>query len=598
MKTKLFSLLLALTMGVGTIAASDIKIGDIWYNLDEATETAEVTFKGDGYSERDNRYTGAVRIPAQVKYNGETYDVTSIGKNAFAGCKNLTSVTLPNTITTIGSSAFSLCYDLNKINIPASVTTIEGYAFNACLSLLDLTIPSTVTTIGGSAFNLVANVINEGGSAYGARSVNGFVNGYLVYADNTKTKLCACSHLANGKLKLPETLEEIGGLAFIYCADLDALTLPNSIQSVGSNAFYGCAAMLSLTVPKTIATIGASAFFDVPNVIYEGSLSGSPWGAKSVNGYVDGNLVYEDEEHTILKAANSKIIGNLNLPNTVKIIGQRAFASQFSKTTSVMMGSGVEELKPSAFYDCNLTSVVIPATVKTIGAQVFYNCWNITSFICEATTPPTCGANLIPTITVDGKTTISHRIYVPANSVDLYKAQWSSAYKDSIFAITAENVKVPDSKIIVDPVTDISASIKWPKRDEAVTYTVKIELEEVAKQTYVFDGVGQLATTAFGAPGKDGATRGVVTAARAIADGWIYVFEGLEPNSNYKAIVKAEDASSVELYEYSTTFKTLKRQAIDQVSSDKVQCTKELRDGQLLIRRGDKTYTVSGQVIE
>ena len=597
MKTKFFSLFLALTTA-GTIFASDIKIGGFWYNLDDVAKTAEVTFKGDGYSERDNRYTGAVRIPAQVKYNGETYDVTSIGKNAFAGCKNLTSVTLPNTITTIGSSAFSLCYDLNKINIPASVTTIEGYAFNACLSLLDLTIPSTVTTIGGSAFNLVANVINEGGSAYGARSVNGFVNGYLVYADNTKTKLCACSHLANGKLKLPETLEEIGGLAFIYCADLDALTLPNSIQSVGSNAFYGCAAMLSLTVPKTIATIGASAFFDVPNVIYEGSLSGSPWGAKSVNGCVDGNLVYEDEEHTILKAANSKIIGNLNLPNTVKIIGQRAFASQFSKTTSVMMGSGVEELKPSAFYDCNLTSVVIPATVKTIGSQVFYNCWNITSFICEANTPPTCGSSMLTTVTTEGETHILHRIYVPANSVDAYKSQWSSYYKDSIFAITAETSVIGSNDIAVSA-EDVTARIKWPKFDDAVGYAVEIkDKDDVVKFAYSFDGEGLLRNTFAAAPGFGG-PRGSVQNLEAAQKCWQFDIEGLEPNTKYTVHIVAADAAATELFNKTKSFTTKKRQAIDQINGQsQMTNVKYIEDGKLFIRRGDKTYTVSGQVVE
>ena len=597
MKTKFFSLFLALTTA-GTIFASDIKIGGFWYNLDDVAKTAEVTFKGDGYSERDNRYTGAVRIPAQVKYNGETYDVTSIGKNAFAGCKNLTSVTLPNSITTIGSSAFSLCYDLNKINIPASVTTIEGYAFNACLSLLDLTIPSTVTTIGGSAFNLVANVINEGGSAYGARSVNGFVNGYLVYADNTKKKLCACSHLANGKLKLPETLEEIGGLAFIYCADLDALTLPNSIQSVGANAFYGCAAMLSLTVPNTITTIGASAFFDVPNVIYEGSLSGSPWGAKSVNGYVDGNLVYEDEEHTILKAANSKIIGNLNLPNTVKIIGQRAFASQFSKTTSVMMGSGVEELKPSAFYDCNLTSVVIPATVKTIGSQVFYNCWNITSFICEANTPPTCGSSMLTTVTTEGETHILHRIYVPANSVDAYKSQWSSYYKDSIFAITAETSVIGSNDIAVSA-EDVTARIKWPKFDDAVGYAVEIkDKDDVVKFAYSFDGEGVLRNTFAAAPGFGG-PRGSVQNLEAAQKCWQFDIEGLEPNTKYTVHIVAADAAANELFNKTKSFTTKKRQAIDQINGQsQMTNVKYIEDGKLFIRRGDKTYTVSGQVVE
>ena len=623
MKTKFFSLLLALTMGVGTIAASDIKINDIWYDLDEVSQTAVVTYKGDA-PDWDNRYTGRVVIPAKVQDENKTkYDViaigegafrycnkltevslpnsiTSIGTRAFSGCWALTKITLPEGVTTIGQYAFSACYDLTKVNIPASVTTIEKCAFNVCRSLLNVEVPATVTSIATDAFLHTPNVIYNGTDSYvpwGAQCFNGVVDGNLVYSNNEKTSLLACSHAAKGTLNLPSTITHIGPYAFYMCTDLDSLRLPSSVKTVESYAFQECTAMISLIVPNTVTTVASQAFYLVPNVIYEGSMSYSNWGAKNVNGYVDGNLVYADEEHTILSAVSSKIKGQLNIPNSVKTIKQSAFDAQLAEVEFPMLGSSVETIGSYAFYNCTkVTKFVLPPTVKTIGSSAFYYCTGLKTFVCEATTPPTCAGDLFKK--AQG-IVMTHRIYVPEESLTAYKTAsvWST-YKDSIFPITAENVKVSDSKIIVDPVTDISATIKWPKRDEAVTYTVKIELEEVAKQTYVFNGVGQLANAAFGAPGKDGDTRGVVTAARAIADGWIYTFEGLEPNTNYKAIVKAEDASSVELYEYSTTFKTLKRQAIDQVSSDKVQCTKELRDGQLLIRRGDKTYTVSGQVIE
>ena len=599
MKTKLFSLLLALTMGVGTIAASDIKINDIWYFFDEIAKTATVTFKGDDYA-KDNRYTGRVVIPATVKYNKETYDVTAIGDYAFRQCRQLSEVVLPNSITSIGEYAFGSCYALSKFSIPASVTYIGSNAFYDCSSLLNLEIPSTVTTIESNAFNYVSNIVYSGtdtNAPWGARAMNGFVDGYVVYKDNTKTELLACSHLAKGKLDLPSTLTTIGRYAFQYCIYLDSLCLPNSVKTIGDGAFYFCTTLISLVVPKDVTSIAGNSFAKVPNVVYEGSLSGSPWGAKSINGFVDGDLVYSDDTQTTLRAVSSNIKGQLNVPNSVKIIDNNAFSSMFAGITFPMLGNSVQSIGMYAFSSCpNLTTVILPATVNNIETYAFQSCENIKTFISEATTPPTCSGVIF---SKDGDGHLRHRIYVPAGSLSAYKTayEWKN-YADSIFPITAEVIKVSDSKIIVDPVTDISATIKWPKRDEAVTYTVKIELEEVAKLTYVFDNEGQLATTAFGAPGKDGDTRGVVTAARAIADGWVYVFEGLEPNTNYKAIVKAEDASSVELYEYSTTFRTLKRQAIDQVSSDKVQCTKELRDGQLLIRRGDKTYTVAGQVIE
>ena len=596
MKTKFLALFLALTT-VGTIFASDIVINKIWYNLDDGTKTAAVTFKGETAGDRDDRYTGAVRIPATVSYQGKTYDVVSIGDEAFADCRNLTSVTLPNSITSIGNSAFSRCFTLNKINIPESVTNIGQYAFNACISLMNLTIPSTVTTIGTNAFSHIPNLIYDGADFYGARGWNSYVEGNLVYASDAKTELLACSFAAKGKIKLPSTLIKIHEYAFFYCANLDALTLPDNLVFIGSHAFYGCTAMLSLNVPNNVASIESSAFYDVPNVIYKGGLTSSDnWGAKSLNGYVDGNLVYEDEEHTILKAANSKITGNLNLPNTVKTIGERAFASQFSKTTSVMMGSSVETLGSNCFRNCIITSVVIPATVKTIEKQAFQGCIFIKSFICEASTPPTIGSSILSLSRQDGELRPRHRICVPANSVDQYKAQWISSYKDSIFAITAETSVIGSEDIAVTA-EDVTALVKWPKLD-GDGYLLEIkDKDDVIKFMYSFDGEGVLLNTAFGAPGLGG-PRGSAQNLEAAMKCWQYKIEGLEPNSKYTVHVVSEKAGET-IFDKTKSFTTKKRQAIDQINGQsQMTNVKYIEDGKLFIRRGDKTYTVSGQVIE
>ena len=55
--------------------------------------------------------------------------VTSIRKNAFIGCSNLTSVSIPEGITSIGEDAFNGCSSLPSIKIPESVTSIGNNAF-------------------------------------------------------------------------------------------------------------------------------------------------------------------------------------------------------------------------------------------------------------------------------------------------------------------------------------------------------------------------------------------------------------------------------------------------------------------------------------
>ena len=593
MKTKLFSLFLALTIA-GTLFASDINVKGIWYNFDEGTQTAEVTFKGNEADYYDNRYKGSVTIPEKVSYQNTTYNVTSIGERAFYGCKNVTSVTLPNSITSIGKQAFNSCYNLSKINIPESVTSIGENAFSACVSILNLTVPSTVTAIGTGAFSAIANLIYDGSDQYGARALNGYVEGYLVYEDKTKTKLCACCRLAKGTLKLPNTLEEIGKMAFGYCSELDSLTLPNSVTTIGQNAFHECSGMVSLVVPNSVTTITeeGSAFYHVPNVVYKGSLTHSNnWGAKCLNGYVDGKFVYEDKEHTILRAASCNLKGNVSLPNTVNTIAVSAFASQFSKTTSVRTGSSLLYIGDYAFHECNISSIVIPSTIKSIGTNAFAKCYNLTSIICEANTPPVCKDYAI--YIVAGKP----NIYVPANSLSKYKAAsgWST-YADNIFPITAETSTLGAEELFV-AAEDYTARIKWPKYDAANKYTLQISSTDF-RITYKFDGEGQMLSTSFGAPGIDG-PRGNAQNLQASYKSWQYDVQGLEPLTEYFVNVVAEDDGGEKLFNKTKSFTTKQIQAINQVNGQsQVTSKKFVRDGQLLIEKNGKVYTVQGTEVK
>ena len=84
--------------------------------------------------------------------------VTTIGDEAFWGCKSLTSINIPNSVTTIGFWAFAGCESLTSINIPNSVTTIGNEAFWGCKSLTNINIPNSVTTIGKRSFSGCINL--------------------------------------------------------------------------------------------------------------------------------------------------------------------------------------------------------------------------------------------------------------------------------------------------------------------------------------------------------------------------------------------------------------------------------------------------------
>lgn len=123
-----------------------IKVDGICYNTEENSKTAEVTDGGYNY------YKGEINIPSSIIYQGTTYKVTKIGKDAFRGC-DITNVTIPNSVTVICNGAFSFCYNLTNIAIPNSVITIEEMAFIYCSGLASITIPANITTIGTRAFD-------------------------------------------------------------------------------------------------------------------------------------------------------------------------------------------------------------------------------------------------------------------------------------------------------------------------------------------------------------------------------------------------------------------------------------------------------------
>jgi len=229
------------------------------------------------------------------------------------------------------------------------------------------------------------------------------------------------------------TVTSIGDRAFDGNSDIKSVTIPNTVTNIGESAF-SYPDLTSLTVPNSVKTIGEYAFADVKNVIYHGSATGSPWGALTVNGIVDGNCIFADAEKTHLTAyiTNHNKDEKIDIPESVITIGEKAFdytwatqyddayyfgneenpylilwrlANYFNDSVitsyeikdgckyiysrafenqygleSVTIPNSVISIGKFAFFGCNiLKSVVIPNSVKIIGDDVFGNCYELKS---------------------------------------------------------------------------------------------------------------------------------------------------------------------------------------------------------------------------
>ena len=158
------------------------------------------------------------------------------------------------------------------------------------------------------------------------------------------------------KLKLPETLVEIGACAFKN-SSLREVTLPGSVQVLGPYTFTNCTSLQTVTLKNGVPYISDGMFMNCKK-LKQISL---PESIASVGAYAFENCE-KLSKVTFAKKAQ------------VASIGEGAFRG-CAALKSVVIPEGVTEIGDVAFFDCSaLSAVTLPDSLTSIGAHAFDGC--------------------------------------------------------------------------------------------------------------------------------------------------------------------------------------------------------------------------------
>ena len=305
--------------------------------------------------------------------------VTLINSYAFSGERNLTNITIPNSVVTIDFESFSGCISLADIALSSNIANIGRSSFQFCTSLEKITIPDSTTYIGEKAF-------------YGCRSLQNITigNGLTKIGSEAFTD---CSSLKDVYIKDLSAWLKIemnsyncnpllnGAKLYLNGEELTELTIPSDITEIKYGAFENCISLTSVTIPNSVTKINSCAFM------------------------------------------NCTSLTDVTIGNSLSSIGYLVFA-RCTSLTNIIIPDNIKSIGHYAFKECkSLTNITIPQNVTIIEEEAFMDCTSLICIYCRPITPPRGGSDMFR------NNAMGRTIYVPSESVNTYKrVEWWADY--------------------------------------------------------------------------------------------------------------------------------------------------------------------------
>lgn len=325
--------------------------------------------------------SGDIVIPASIDYDGKTYAVTAVASNAFDGCEQMETVTIPQTVTAVGQHAFANCQfiviyceatampsgwneDFNSDGYPIvwnckeSQVADDGYTYVTYTGMRYGLKDGKATVAKQSLSVATAEIpasIRFDGTDYAVTAIadGAFANSSLV------------------KVTIPASVTSIGAGAFENCKYLTDITLPQTVIVVAANAFWGCDA---LTI-RCQAVVKPAGFADGWRSVSQNSDCPVVWRCDDNDVATDGYtyLVLNGVRYALKDGAATVARQSLALSGDVQLLS----TVSYKKTTYV-----VNAIADYAFNNCaGVQSVQIPVSVQSVGIYAFAGCTSLVSAV-------------------------------------------------------------------------------------------------------------------------------------------------------------------------------------------------------------------------
>ena len=433
--------------------------------------------RGDGLVSRGEDWDGLIPSKVTGSDNME-YTVIGIGNRAFCEYGSVVNLILPETLQYLSEGAFMRCENLMYVTIPAGLKTVGDIVFN-----------------GQEVLTEVVSLIED------PQTVNGTFDFGGQYGNNATLIVPA------GKVSVYKSLP--GWDSFKIIKDVNGNTdepqpeqpdepqpeQPDEPQPTGLNIGDAFVVYLGEVLNTYVLTS-------------TNTVNLNKWGTKgSSKAEIPSKVTYEDVEYTvtgILGTAtenadqpNMSVFGSnvteVVIPNTVTSIGACAFW-YCENLASVTIPSSVTAIGDNAFLGSALTSVTIPASVTTIGEYAFTSCYNLTKVVAESEIPvnisgaPRFGDDILQTAV----------LYVPNGTAAAYQnAGWGFTNIEDGSGTAIEPQPEPgkdftdngatytigdDNTVTIDIVDNISGSYEVPEK--VVHNGVEYQLTGIAKGAF------------------------------------------------------------------------------------------------------------------